>query len=668
MIKTRELCLLMALLCINYSAYTQVVDEVAEEPEVIEQALIEVETVVDSVLEKATHAVERAIDKAKKTKRMGTSATYIAQQISDKDTLHLYEPGFEGLSMLDSVVPHYRIFMSGENHTYTESNARVWLKMIRYLHANAGVRNIMFEYGYSYGHLVNEYLQTGDSLLYESISRFAYDEYSEVLKELKSFNDSLPQEEKIYFTAIDIERGLYPIIKLLDHLLPDKSVAVHDSLLLDIQSIRSLSFYNDRQLLQGDDLYYSNALGFNYKTGASLRLIHENFKRNEALYRDYLGDNFATFQRVIVDNFNARSTWETYDNANTVQEYLFRENYMHRRFIEEYAAHPGNWFGQFGRCHTTQQEQNSNSCDWFTFNSLADRIKNTTGGQFEDAILTLAMVYSDDRNFGEEHDDDEELFDTYFDDMPERGVVLLDLTKDSLLHMAYGNDFNYFLLNTYKELGSSYDYLSDYENENGKSSRTFITLGYRLKEFDFANLNSRFFNDAAAKGFATQKSAIEFSVYNDEERIKTATTFGRYMEENTSAGSTPFKLQGYYLSNLFMVELFKKQKWLDMLPGVGLGYSKLKMNTTVKDTSYTVKDGQLDEITNIEFVNDAFIVDGAVMTNLNFKRLTLGYTVGYSLDISNKLWKSGKTHLDNSPSTSLGGFFQTFRIGVNLLR
>ena len=50
---------------------------------------------------------------------------------SDTDTLHLYEEDFNGLSMLDSVVPNFKVFLTGENHTYTESNARLWLKMIK---------------------------------------------------------------------------------------------------------------------------------------------------------------------------------------------------------------------------------------------------------------------------------------------------------------------------------------------------------------------------------------------------------------------------------------------------------------------------------------------------------------------------------------------------------
>lgn len=627
---------------------------------VLNESLLAVEEVANDVAENEKAIKELTIKSS--IRNLGSSTSAHIVNISESDTVHLYDSSFIGLELLDTVVGKYSIFITGENHTYTESNARLWLKMIKYLHANAAVRNIMFEYGFSYGYLVNEYLQTGDTALFASIDKFAYDEYSSVIKELKEFNDSLPTDEKLYFTAIDIERGLYPIVKLLDRLLPPQSEDIDDSLYVDVQSIRSLSSYNDFQLDE-EDSEYKKGNGFTFKTGASLRLLHQNFLRNEAKFKEYLGSNFDLFKRVIVDNYNARFRWEDYENDNTVQEYIYREDYMHRRFLEEKAQHPGNWFGQFGRCHTTQEQQSNNSCDWFVFNSLADRIKHTKGGEYEDQVLTLTMVYDDDRDFGPDKAYAEELLDTYFYNMPESSLYIIDIRSDSALNSAYGNDFNYLILNTKTERGNAYSYLNDYENDNSEERLT-LAFGYRMQNFDFSNLNSRFNGNYSS--FSELKTAFEISVLNHGEKLNTGTFFGVYRPEKLNVGDSAYQLNGFYINALFSAELFKKVKWFDLMPGLGLGYSKLKMGITEPDTTaFLPRAGSLGESKYSEFINDAFTMDASIITDFNFGWLTLGYQAGFIADLSNKLWKSNKTHLDFSPKTSFSGFYQTVRLGVN---
>ncbi|MFT5817869.1 MAG: hypothetical protein ACI95K_001356, partial [Lentimonas sp.] len=233
---------------------------------VLESADVEVLEEADSVLDAVIKAVEDALEDAEAeiedavetvetstTRSLGTPFIRDEITINSEDTLHLYDSSFAGLELLDDTLSQFRVFITGENHTYTESNARLWLKMIKYLHANAGVRNIMFEYGYTYGYLVNEYLQTGDTTLFSSIDQFAYKEYSAVIKELREFNEELPDSAKLYFAAIDIDRGIYPVAKMLAHMLPADSVPVPDSIYLHVASLKSLMEYNDFKLDEQDD-------------------------------------------------------------------------------------------------------------------------------------------------------------------------------------------------------------------------------------------------------------------------------------------------------------------------------------------------------------------------------------------------------------------------------
>ena len=641
----------------------------AQEKEVLIDSVPSV--ALDEAVNDAIEAVEAALNESVPKKStsavrgLGSSAHVSDVTINDVDTVHLYDTSFSGLHILDSVVGKYSIFMTGENHTYTESNARLWLKMIKYLHAKAGVRNIMFEYGFSYGYLVNEYLQTGDSALFSSIDQFAYDEYSSVIKDLKDFNDSLPETQKLYFAAIDIERGVYPIVKLLDRLLPPQSVEMDDSLYVDVQSLRSLASYNDFQLDKEDDPENQSSRGFMFKTGSSLRLLHHNFLRNEAKFKDYLGANFDLFKRVIISNYNALHQWEEYEENNTVQEYIYREDYMHRRFLEEKSLHPGNWFGQFGRCHTTQELQSNNSCDWFVFNSLANRIKHTKGGLYTNQLLTLTMVYDDDRDFGADKVYAEKMLDKYFYAMPESSLYIVDIRTDSALNVAYGTDFNYLILNTKKERGTAYSYLNA-SADNSNSDKMKITLGARLQRFDLRNLNQRFSDEGGLELFSEDKTASEFGFLTTDGKFKNATAIGFWFSEDVQIAANTYSLKGFYATSYYLMEMLKEKSWVDIFPGIGMGYSKLKLNT---EESYNgtllLQDGFLGETKLTQYVNDAFTLDATLMADLNLGWFTLGYHTGYCVDVSNKLWKSNKTHLNLSPEVSLGGFYQTLKLGVN---
>ena len=629
---------------------------------------------VDSAADAATEAIE-AVEEAAAAVEAATLATsavkrniyedtdYAKTYFEDDDTISLYTEDDAGLRILDSVVGNYEIFISGENHTYTESNARIWLKMIKYLHKHAGVRNIMFEYGYSYGFLVNEYLRTGDTTLFSSIDQFAYIEYSNALEDLKKFNDSLPEGDKLYFSAIDIERGIYPIAKVLDRLMPEHNDA-HDSISLHIQSVKSLAAYNDYKLDEEDneDTKFGYNRGFTFKSTATLDLVHTNFKKFEMEYEAYLGDNFAEFKKVIIDNYSARNTWLGYENTSAIQEYIYRENYMHKRFLEEQKNHPGNWFGQFGRCHTTQSKQNSNSCDWFKFNSLADRIKNTKGDAFKDKVMTIAIIYEEDRNMGHEKDTLERYFDKYFEDVPQNSMVLLDISKDSVLQKGYGSDFNYVFLNTYTDRGEVYDYL-DYLAYEEPTDNFKATIGAVMQNFSFGKLNQVFQDAGTSESFEESQVGLEFMFIGGADGFYSGLSGGWYKTQEVNLNNNyVYTLDNFYIKDLFYFNITKNTKWIDLMPGFGFGYGQLKLRTQEKSNG-GVNQGFLGELRNTVYINPAFIIDISGIIDINIGPFTLGYGGGYNIDASNKYWRTDGEIMDDTPKTSLGGLFQSGRVG-----
>ena len=588
--------------------------------------------------------------------------------LSDKDTIHLYDSGFDGLQILEGKLSDYKVFITGENHMYTESNARLWLKMIKYLHANAGVRNIMFEYGYSYGYLVNEYLQTGDTTLFNSIDQFAYEEYSAMLKDLKVFNDNLPYGDKLYFAAIDIDRGVYPLAKVLGHLLPDKSADMPDSIEVHIQSIRSLTAYNDFKLVEEDDInsVYTSGNGFKYKTLNTLRLAHQNFLSHKSLYRQYLGDNFAKFESIMDTKYKAREQWVKFESDGAIQEYIYRETYMHQQFIEEQAAHDGNWFGQFGRCHTTKDFQNSNSCEWFQFSSLADRIESTKGGAFEEKVMTMAIVYLEDMNFGPETKDDSKLLNKYFEDMSANSISINDISGDSALSERFYTDFNYIIFNTHTARGNSYSNLNKEKNDEddfiGK-----LMFGYSFNSVGLENLNARIAEDGGLSSFNTMKPAKELSFEIGSKKFYTAAIFGLYNDEQLILNNLEYSLSGFFVKDQFFFNMTHKKKRFDILPGIGIGYAKLNLNTNQTNSLATpdLADAFLGEKRNVNYINDALNIDFGVILDFNIKHFSFGLEDGYLVDLSNKKWKSGKEELNSSPSTSFTGWHHKFRVGIS---
>jgi hypothetical protein len=624
-------------------------------------------------VEDAVKAAELAIEESiaeEKASLLRKERQKSVLNFTDDDTLALYGESFQGLSLLDDEVKDKRVFITGENHTFTESNARLWLKMIKYLYANAGVRNIMFEYGYSYGFLVNEYLRTGDTTLFNSFNQFAYTEYSQAIKELKVFNDGLPEGEKLYFTAIDIERGVYPIPKILAYLLP-KTGEPSDSISLHVQSIQSLTSYNDFKLDEEDEneTIFNYTPGFQFKTNATLDLVHDNFLKFESDYKAYLGDNFEEFKKIIVTYYLARKQWLAYENGGAIQEYIYRENFMHKRFLEEQALHKGNWFGQFGRCHTTQTKQNSNSCDWFEFNSLADRIKNTPGGEFSDKVMSIAVIYNKDRYTSFERKKVEKEFDKYFDDVDDNRIVLLDIRKDSILQNAFGDDFNFIFLNRFKrkDRNEEAEYIYDDMEDD-----VAIKMVFGLSQWNYktAGLNNAFSDPTLALNLLDipeQLNHIDFTILTTIDAIKTGTSIGFVPSMRIAEVSNiTYKLSSFYVKDVVYIDLLNGEDWLDFMPGLGIGYARFKMKLEEDNAQNNgVGDGWIGESRTYSYVNAALLGDIRIALDLNIKNFTIGVLTGYNVDFSKKQWKSGNGILNNSFNTSYSGLFSNVHLGFN---
>jgi hypothetical protein len=137
------------------------------------------------------------------------------------------------------------------------------------------------------------------------------------------------------------------------------------------------------------------------------------------------------------------------------------------------------------------------------------------------------------------------------------------------------------------------------------------------------------------------------------------------LKEEQTVDTTDYTLSGYYVKDFVYVDLLKNSKWLDLMPGVGVGYNKLKMQSVETTSVPNLSNGFLGETKTSFYTNDAFIFDLGFILDVNIKKVTIGYQSGIILDMSKKHWKTNGKIDKTTPETSFTGAYSTVRVGFN---
>ena len=145
------------------------------------------------------------------------------------------------MKLLDTIDGSYRLYFSGENHTYQTSNLKLELKLLKYFHQNHGVNTLLLEFGNVTGWLVNEYIVTGEEKLEKALKINFSKNFVNYFKEIKKYNDSLPKADRIKVVGIDVQRSVQIGFEMMNYLLPPDSILPEDSISQQIELIRSPS-------------------------------------------------------------------------------------------------------------------------------------------------------------------------------------------------------------------------------------------------------------------------------------------------------------------------------------------------------------------------------------------------------------------------------------------
>lgn len=304
----------------------------------------------------------------------------------------------EGFFIFDSAFVGKRVFFTGEDHRFVESNNAYTLAFLKYLNQQHGVRHLLLELGFTWGEVLNQYIQTGDSALLEVMSKASYVSYQKFFKNLYDFNKSLPDSQKITVTAIDITRDYAVSLHYLNHLIP-KKIQAPDELLVSLEVIRSLSAYvakMDKKEREGNSSYN---FGTRYSFYNTLDSLLGNYNQYTSLYQSYLGKDFVLFDKVM-RSLEEHLIWRRFDQKNMIHKFVYREQFMLKKFESLLKEYPdGKFFGQFGRCHVGLNSSD-NECDWFEFRPIATRMNEMANESINGKVMTLAILYTDGINVG----------------------------------------------------------------------------------------------------------------------------------------------------------------------------------------------------------------------------------------------------------------------------
>jgi hypothetical protein len=578
---------------------------------------------------------------------------------------------FDNLNVLDDELSSYQVFFTGENHYYTSQNTNIQLKMLEYLNKKGGVRNLILELGYSRGYMLNKYIND-DSSYYDLMKYTTSSYFLEMYKELRKLNQELVPENRITVHGVDVERFADDGPILLTKLLPGNKT-VPASIGFSVDVIRSYGAYCTKRYKSMADLdekekkresYYYFPQDEGFYDGKTIDTMVMDYLANKAVFQSYLGEGFALFDRVFTSMIEYRKYM---GYANMPQQYVYRERKMYDILSALILQHPDEkYYGQFGRCHISQTQLNS-ECDWWDFSSVAKRLNE---GSAQDKVLSIGIFYNEkkmNKYFTLEH---------YFDDAhtSEELKKYLDIPcsnsnkvfrvdrKDTGLVKHY----QYIIYNNSCESKKTKSMYGDNRVDDFHNSAFMLDFGRGMAQYDFSSLNTAIASNAKGLDELITFNSIGWS-YNNE---------GFYGQVNyrwlksvkAQEPSIAYSLGGYSLTESlgYMPHISRRFTF-----GVyaSFGINKLSLNIRNDSATLPISPG-FSKVDQLKYVNSGFVLGGGLDLRFALTRWLGVYARGnYLFDVSKKYWKQSVGHHNimdrNSPKTSVG--YYGLNLGLSLL-
>lgn len=540
---------------------------------------------------------------------------------------------FSDMSILKDETSQYNFYFSGENHMFSTSNSQLEFKLLKYLHQNEGVKNLVLEFGEGTGWIVNQYVHQDNDEIEEVIENQFHDDYGEFFKKVKEYNETLDSANKITVTGIDLQRSYYIGIEALYLQLPDDSIKPHDSIAREIELLRFLKGYVRDKVDRGE--YESSSVwnfnGVTYSIPNSLKTLASNFTKHKAHYTNYLGDRFNDYE-VIFNCIIKAKEFKNYEGERNPYASMYREDYMFKKLSQLVDLNKGEkFYGQFGRAHISNERASYEKYGTYNFASLVSKINSSPKEFFKNKVMSIGIYYINRQDSYMDLDHETDLAYT-FKDMKNGGVAIENVkdypTLDSIIKKSHQ-----FVVVHNKTIREE----TNYVNSTFKSGVEFWVGAHQM---ELGNLNTYFGSDF--NNIPHQHWGFSLYAYGDQS-IYVDYAFNFYTTKNSNINDTiNLDLNGWngFLNIGYDIT---KTGVIDIIPMLGIGYQNMKIQVTEKNyTGYT----GIENVVQYDVTNPAFMLNSRLDLRLKIiPGISLVAKGGYLLDVSKPDWRFNKLNI-----------------------
>ena len=544
--------------------------------------------------------------------------------------IDLDDEDFDEFEILEDTLDDYTVYFTGENHMFATFNTEFEYKFLTYLHQTQGVNHFIFEQSPAVGYIIEKIIiedKTSNLLYLEDIF---YTPFYDLVKNLRSYNDTLPLENKIRIHGIDAERFPYFSIYALDQIVDTLDTRFDGGELFEQIKAFASANYEDYDVA----IYYGEEadLGFDdfgfgdVSAWGSLKSIIDGANEMKDSLMPRLGADGPIFY-AIIESLEAGREWYLAELAGDVKSPIVRERFMCDEFERIYRLYPGaKYYGQFGRCHL-HKDKKARSCYDYYMNSIANRIAEIEPG-LKNQVLVIPIFYSESQEMDGEFFNELNL-DDEFEEEGESFIIDMEYKNGAHSISGFFEQLPFIIVCNEKADG----YEDIYFSWNIPITEYHLGLYYGYAYFNkIKKLNSAL----SANGIIpfTNKFEIYTFVFDyftlNESGARMSFTYIPAIRNNDRFELNGFmgSIGGYYpFGNKYVMGAI----------GYDMVYGRMSLK---EETDNTVPNLIQKNGTNLNvYTNDMFIVDPNLEFRLSLPVISFNFKTGYAFDISGKYWK-----------------------------
>jgi hypothetical protein len=357
-------------------------------------------------------SVARAVSEHIRFETIPTEKTAWLQQATAKEQAilqYLETQACEASPNIAQQLPEARLYLTGESHGM-RANSEIRQQMLRSLHQHRAVRALLMEMPYSTAAMLQEYLDSGDARILNSVfarvqGTAAYTkEKKQFWRSLQEWNAHLDPDDRIRVYGIDIEHQLSNSTAYLYHLFRTHS-HTEPSHTLGWPALKELQnkIYEDHELSYGA-----------VETDEWKRLIRRalmELRDQPHAVAGWFGEDRLGLQLVLQ---NILYRYECVEGRTSDRSWnRLRDERIYRNFLALYPSLPKEirCFGQWGLNHVFQAEE-------FGVRWCATRLQHHRESPLRGEVCSIALIY-EQANERSKHNQITTGFSTY---LPESGA------------------------------------------------------------------------------------------------------------------------------------------------------------------------------------------------------------------------------------------------------